>query len=101
MPQLAVAVTEDQFTNGPVPVTVEPVMICPPTAKTVGDEVFPIEYEEEHYVLYTAPSEAAPRTVFVTNPFATEASWRVTTPKYITVPTAKTFGGVTSTTATA
>jgi hypothetical protein len=96
-PQPAAAITlEDQFTTEPVPVLVgEPVMICPPTAKTVGEETFPIEDEEEHYVLYTAPAPAAPRNIFVTNQFAMEAPWQVTTPKYIMVPTAKTFGGVT------
>ena len=57
-PQPAEAVTlEDQFTTDPVPVMVgEPVMICPPTAKTVGEETFPIEDEQEHYVVYTAPA---------------------------------------------
>jgi hypothetical protein len=96
-PQPAVAVTlEDQFTTAPVPVMVgEPAMFCPPTTKTVGDEVFPIEDEEEHYTLYTAPSAAAPRNIFVTDQFATDAPWQVTTPKYIMVPTAKTIGGVT------
>jgi hypothetical protein len=96
-PQPPVAITlDDQFTTAAEPVTVgEPVMICPPTEKTVGDEVFPIDDEQEHYTLYTAPSEASPRNVFVTNQFATEAPWRVTTPKYIMVPTAKTIGEVT------
>ena len=95
-PQPAVAITlEDQFTPAPVGVLVgAPVMICAPTEKTVGGEVFPIEDEEEHYVLYTAPAPAAPRNVFVTNQFATEAPWQVTTPKYVMVPTAKTVGGV-------
>jgi hypothetical protein len=93
-PQPAAAVTlEDQFTTEPVPVMVgEPVMICPPTAKTVGEETFPIEDEEEHYVLYTAPAEAEPRNVFVTNQFGEDVSWRLTTPKYVMVPTAKTVG---------
>jgi hypothetical protein len=96
-PQPAVPVTlEDQFTAAPVPVMVgEPVMFCPPTEKTVGDDVFPIEDEEEHYTLYTAPSAAAPRNIFVTDQFATDALWQVTTPKYLMVPTAKTIGGVT------
>ena len=96
-PQPAATVTlEDQFTDGPETVTVgEPVFFCPPTAKTVGDETFPIEDEDEHYTFYTAPSEAAPRNVFVTNQFADDAPWRVTTPKYLAVPTAKTIGGET------
>jgi hypothetical protein len=95
-PQPAVAITlEDQFTPAPVAVMAgEPVMICAPTEKTVGGVVFPIEDEEEHYVLYTAPAPAAPRNVFVTNQFATDAPWQVTTPKYVMVPTAKTVGGV-------
>lgn len=72
-PQPAATVTlEDQFTDGPETVTVgEPVWFCPPTAKTVGGEEFPIEDEQEHYTFYTAPSEAAPRNVFVTTRSAT------------------------------
>jgi hypothetical protein len=96
-PQPAETITlEDQFTTAPETVSVgEPVMFCPPTEKTHGDEVFSIEDEEEHYTLYTAPAEAEPRNVFVTDQFGTEAPWRVTTPKYIMVPTAKTIGGQT------
>jgi hypothetical protein len=73
-PQPAQTITlEDQFTTAPEQVMVgEPVMFCPPTEKTIGDEVFPIEDEEEHYTLYTAPSEAAPRDVLVTDQFGTE-----------------------------
>jgi hypothetical protein len=96
-PQPAQTITlEDQFTTAPEQVMVgEPVMFCPPTEKTIGDEVFPIEDEEEHYTLYTAPSEAAPRDVLVTDQFGTEVRWHVTTPKYVMVPTAKTIGGET------
>jgi hypothetical protein len=96
-PQPAQTVTlDDQFTNGPVTVTVgEPVMFCAPTAKTVGTEVFPIEDEQEHYTLYNAPGVASPRTALVTDQFGTEVPWQVTTPKYLLVPTAKTIGGVT------
>jgi hypothetical protein len=84
---------EDQFATDPVPVMVgEPVMICPPTAKTVGEETFSIEDEQEHYVLYTAPAEAEPGNVFVTNQFGEDVSWRLPTPKYLMVPTAKTVG---------
>jgi hypothetical protein len=94
---------EDQFTTGPEPVTVgEPVMVCAPTEKTVGEEVFPIEEEvfpieeeEQHYTLYNAPGVASPRSVLVTDQFGADVSWQVTTPKYVLVPTAKTFGGVT------
>jgi hypothetical protein len=93
-PQPATAITlDDQFTDGPEPTRVgEPVMICPPTAKTVGEETFPIEDEQEHYTLYTAPSEAEPRTVLVTDQFGIEVPWKITTPKYVMVPTAKTVG---------
>jgi hypothetical protein len=96
-PQPAVTITlDDQFTDGPVTTTVgEPVMFCAPTAKTVGTEEFPIEEEEQHYTLYTAPGVAEPRTVMVTDQFGTDAAWQVTTPKYIMVPTAKTIGGET------
>jgi hypothetical protein len=96
-PQPAQTITlEDQFTTAPEQVMVgEHVMFCPPTEKTIGDEVFPIEDEEEHYTLYTAPSEAAPRDVLVTDQFGTEVRWHVTTPKYVMVPTAKTIGGET------
>jgi hypothetical protein len=96
-PQPAQTITlEDQFTTEPEAVMVgEPVMFCAPTAKTVGTEVSPIEDEEEHYTLYTAPSEASPRNVLVTDQFGTDAPWQVTTPKYVLVPTAKTIGGVT------
>jgi hypothetical protein len=96
-PQPAVAITlEDQFSAEPQPTTVgEPVMICAPTEKVVGEEVFPIEDEEEHFTLYNAPSEASPRVVFVTDQFGTDVPWRITTPKYVMVPTAKTIGGVT------
>ena len=96
-PQPAVPITlEDQFTTAPVPVMVgAPVMICPPTEKTVAGVTFPIEDEEEHYTLYTAPAPAVPRDILVTDQFATDAPWEVTTPKYVMVPTAKTFGGVT------
>jgi hypothetical protein len=96
-PQPAEAITlDDQFTDGPVATRVgEPVMFCPPTAKTVGEETFPIEDEQEHYTLYTAPSAAEPRTVLVTDQFGTEVPWHVTTPKYVMVPTAKTTGGAT------
>jgi hypothetical protein len=73
----------------------EPVMICTPTAKTVGTEVFPIEDEQEHYTLYTAPGVASPSDVLVTDQFDTDALWQVTTPKYVLVPTAKTIGGET------
>jgi hypothetical protein len=96
-PQPAVSITlDDQFTDGPESVRVgEPVMVCAPAAKTVGGVVFPIEDEEEHYVLYNAPGVASPRNVLVTDQFGTGVTWRVTTPKYILVPTAKTIGGET------
>jgi hypothetical protein len=96
-PQPAVTITlEDQFTTAPETVTVgEPVMVCAPTAKTVGEEVSPIEDEEEHYTLYNAPGVASPRSVLVTDQFGADVSWQVTTPKYVLVPTAKTIGGVT------
>jgi len=97
-PQAGQTITlEDQFNEGqPQTVTVgEPVMICAPTEKTVGGEVFPIEDENEHFVLYTAPAEAEPRIIQVTNQFGTDVSWLVTTPKYILVPTAKTVDGET------
>jgi hypothetical protein len=96
-PQPAETVTlEDQFNEGtPDTVTVgEPVYICAPTAKTVSGTTFDIENEDQHYALYTAPADANPRTILVTDQFRTEAAWRVTTPKYIMVPTAKTIGGV-------
>ena len=97
-PQPAATITlEDQF-NEDAPQTVsvgEPVMICAPTAKTVEGEEFPIEDEEEHYTLYTAPGVASPRSVLVTDQFGTDAPWQVTTPKYVMVPTAKTVDGVT------
>jgi hypothetical protein len=96
-PQPAQTITlDDQFTDGPETVMVgEPVMFCAPTAKTVGAEVSPIEDEEEHYTLYNAPGVASPRDVLVTDQFATDAPWQVTTPKYLLVPTAKTIGGET------
>jgi hypothetical protein len=96
-PQPAETITlEDQFTTAPEQVTVgEPVMFCAPTEKTHGQDVFPIEDEEEHYTLYNAPSEASPRDVLVTDQFAEDAPWEVTTPKYVLVPTAKTIGGQT------
>jgi hypothetical protein len=96
-PQPAATVTlEDQFTTAPEMVMVgEPVFFCPPTEKTIGGQEFPIEDEEEHYTFYTAPSEASPRNVFVTDQFGADVPWRLTTPKYLMVPTAKTIGGVT------
>jgi hypothetical protein len=96
-PQPAQTITlDDQFTTGPETVMVgEPVMVCAPTAKTVAGEVSPIEDEEEHYTLYNAPSVASPRDVLVSDQFANEAPWQVTTPKYLLVPTAKTIGGET------
>jgi hypothetical protein len=96
-PQPAATITlEDQFTTAPQTVSVgEPVMFCAPTAKSVGGVLFPIEDEEEHYTLYTAPGVASPRTIFVTDQFGEGVRWRVTTPKYVMVPTAKTIGGVT------
>jgi hypothetical protein len=97
-PQAAQSITlEDQFNVGtPQSVLVgEPVMFCPPTEKTRGEEVFPIENEEEHYALYPAPGTASPRTVLVTDQFGTDVPWQITTPKYLMVPTAKTIGGVT------
>jgi hypothetical protein len=96
-PQPAAAITlDDQFTTEPQDVTVgEPVMFCPPTEKTVDEEVFEIEDEEEHYTLYPAPGVAEPQTVFVSDQFGTEVPWKITTPKYVMVPTAKTIGGVT------
>ncbi len=96
-PQAAETITlDDQFTTTPVTVTVgEPVMVCAPTAKTVGGETFPIEDEEEHFVLYSAPDVAAPRSVLVTDQFGEGVTWEVTTPKYVLVPTAKTVGGET------
>jgi hypothetical protein len=96
-PQPAVTITlDDQFTTEPETVSVgEPVMVCAPTEKTVGGEVFPIEDEEEHYTLYNAPGVAAPRSVLVTDQFGADVSWQVTTPKYVLVPTAKSIGGVT------
>ena len=97
MPQPAEAITlDDQFTVGPEATMVgEPVMFCPPTEKTIGEETFPIEDEQEHYTLYTAPSAAAPRTVLITDQFGTDVPWQITTPKYVMVPTAKTVGGET------
>jgi len=96
-PQAAETITlEDQFTTEPESVTVgEPVMVCAPTEKTVGEDVSPIEDEEEHYTLYSAPGVASPRSVLVTDQFGADVSWQVTTPKYVLVPTAKTIGGVT------
>ena len=96
-PQPVTTVTlEDQFTTAPVTVNVgEPIMVCAPTAKTVGGDVFPIDDEQEHFVLYNAPSVATPRTVLVTDQFGTDVPWQLTTPKYLLVPTAKTVGGVT------
>lgn len=96
-PQAAETITlDDQFTTAPVTVTVgEPVMVCAPTAKTVGGETFPIDDEEEHFVLYNAPDVAAPRSVLVTDQFGEGVTWEVTTPKYVLVPTAKTVGGET------
>ena len=96
-PQAAETITlEDQFTSVPATVTVgEPVMVCAPTAKTVGGVTFPIEDEEEHFTLYNAPGVAVPRSVLVTDQFGTDAAWQLTTPKYVLVPTAKTVGGVT------
>jgi hypothetical protein len=93
-PQPAETVTlDDQFTTAPESVTVgEPVMVCAPTAKTHGEQVFPIEDEELHYTLYDAPSVASPRNVLVTDQFGANAPWQVTTPKYLLVPTAKTIG---------
>ncbi|HEX9287191.1 MAG TPA: hypothetical protein VF999_08000 [Thermoanaerobaculia bacterium] len=97
-PQPAESITlEDQFNVGtPVSTLVgEPVMFCPPTEKTVGEQTFPIEEEEEHYALYPAPALASPRNVLVTDQFGTNVLWQITTPKYLMVPTAKTIGGVT------
>jgi hypothetical protein len=96
-PQPAETITlEDQFTTAPETVTVgEPVMVCAPTAKTVGEQIFPIEDEEEHFVLYSAPGVASPRSVLVTDQFGADVPWQVTTPKYVLVPTAKTVGGQT------
>jgi hypothetical protein len=94
-PQPAETITlQDQFTTAPETVTVgEPVMVCAPTAKTVGEQIFPIEDEEEHFVLYNAPGVASPRDVLVTDQFGADVAWHVTTPKYVLVPTAKTVGG--------
>lgn len=93
---LSTITLEDQFTTTPQTVSVgEPVMFCAPTAKTVGGEAFPIEDDQEHYTLYTAPGVASPRTVFVTDQFGSGEPWQVTTPKYVMVPTAKSIGGVT------
>ena len=96
-PQPAQSITlDDQFTSEPVSTLVgEPVMICAPTAKTVGEDEFPIENEELHYALYPAPAPASPRNVLVTDQFRGDALWKITTPKYVMVPTAKTVGGVT------
>ena len=96
-PQPAEAITlEDQFTTAPVPVMVgEPVMFCVPTAKTAGTVVFPIEDEQEHFTLYTAPSTATPRDVLISDQFGTDVPWHLTTPRYVMVPTAKTIDGQT------
>jgi len=96
-PQAAPTITlDDQFTTAPQPVEVgEPLMFCPPTAKTHGQQVFEIEDENEHYTLYPAPGPASPQTVLITDQFGTDVPWRLTTPKYVLVPTAKTIGGVT------
>jgi hypothetical protein len=96
-PQPAETITlDDQFTTEAETVMVgEPVLVCAPTAKTVPTGVFPIEDEEEHFVLYNAPGTASPRSVLVTDQFGTDVAWQVTTPKYVLVPTAKTIGGVT------
>jgi hypothetical protein len=99
-PQPAVTITlDDQFTDGPATTIVgEPVMFCVPTAKTVGEQVFPIPEEPEeqpHYTLYNAQGVAAPRTILVTDQFGEAAEWQVTTPKYVLVPSTKTIGGVT------
>ena len=96
-PQAPQTITlDDQFTTGPETVTVgEPVMVCAPAGKTIGGEEFPIEDEQEHYVLYNAPGVAEPRAVLVTDQFGAGVTWRVTTPKYILVPSAKTIDGQT------
>jgi hypothetical protein len=97
-PQAAQSITlEDQFNpDDPQSVLVgEPMMFCPPTEKTSGEELFPIEDEEEHYALYPAPGPAVPRTVLVTDQFGTDVPWQLTTPKYLMVPTAKTINNVT------
>jgi hypothetical protein len=97
-PQPAVAITlDDQFNETPQSTFAgEPVMLCPPTEKTIGNEVVgPIEEEEQHYALYNAPGVAEPQTVLVTNQFGTDVAWQITTPKYVMVPTAKlTVNGV-------
>ena len=97
-PQAAQLITlDDQFTEGPVSTLVgEPVMICPPTEKKIGEEVVgPIEDEEEHYALYPAEGPALPQTVWVTNQFGAGVPWQITNPKYVMVPTAKlTVNGV-------
>jgi hypothetical protein len=91
-PQPAAEITlDDQFTSGPMSTMAgEPVMFCPPTAKSVDQDEFPIEDEQEHYALYNAPGVAVPRTVLVTDQFGTNVPWQITTPKYVMVPTAKT-----------
>jgi hypothetical protein len=96
-PQPAQSITlEDQFTSEPESSLVgEPVMFCPPTAKTRSEQEFPIEDEQEHYALYNAPGTASPRTVLVTDQFGANVPWQITTPKYVMVPTAKTIGGQT------
>ena len=96
-PQAAQSITlDDQFTSEPESTLVgEPVMFCPPTAKTRGEQTFPIEDEQEHYTLYNAPGTASPRTVLVTDQFGADVPWQITTPKYVMVPTAKTIGGQT------
>jgi hypothetical protein len=96
-PQRAAAITlQDQFNETPQATMVgEPVMFCPPTEKTVGGVTTSIDDEEEHYTLYTAPGEANPRTVLITDQFGTDVPWQITTPRYVMVPTAKTIDGVT------
>jgi hypothetical protein len=86
-PQPPAAITlEDQFTSAPVSVTVgEPVWFCPPTARGRAGALH----------VYTAPGPATPRDVLISDQFAFDAPWHVTTPKYIAVPTAKTIDGVT------
>ena len=96
-PQPAETVTlEDQFTREPVPVNVgEPLQFCASAEKTHDGEVFPIEAEEEHLVMYPAPRPLEQHLLVETEDQFGPRTLEVVSARYLLVPTQKTFNGVT------
>jgi hypothetical protein len=89
-PQPATTVTlTDQFLEDVTLTVDEPLQFCAPTAKTVGEETFEIQEEEEHLTMYVAPQELTPHLTVSTEDQFGEHTLEVVSARVLLVPTEK------------